>query len=138
VALIHQRKLGIWIQLGGHADGERDLAQVALREAREESGLTDLSFFTPKHGTKSGPPFPFDLDVLVVPGRPEMAEHIHYDVRYLLLCPEAQPLEANPEAHEVAWLTIDEAMQRCLGATTMMRQLRKLLSSLGISDSRSG
>ena len=37
--LTHHRKLDRWLQLGGHADGDRDLARAALREAREESGL---------------------------------------------------------------------------------------------------
>ena len=37
--LTHHRKLKKWLQLGGHADGDPDLLAVALREAREESGL---------------------------------------------------------------------------------------------------
>src|SRR3954471_7519457 len=36
VLLTHHRKLGLWLQLGGHADGDPDLARVALREAEEE------------------------------------------------------------------------------------------------------
>ena len=43
VLLTHHRKLNAWLQLGGHADGDMDLARVALREAEEESGLRDLS-----------------------------------------------------------------------------------------------
>src|SRR5688572_4112798 len=43
VLLTHHRKLGMWLQLGGHADGERDFARVALTEAQEESGLPGLS-----------------------------------------------------------------------------------------------
>lgn len=39
--LTHHRKLGLWLQPGGHADGEPDLRAVAWREAREESGLGD-------------------------------------------------------------------------------------------------
>ena len=39
VLLTHHRKLGLWLQLGGHADGERELPQAALREAEEEVGL---------------------------------------------------------------------------------------------------
>ena len=42
VLLTHHRKLGSWLQLGGHADGERDFARVALTEAEEESGLPGL------------------------------------------------------------------------------------------------
>ena len=39
VLLTHHRKLGIWLQLGGHSDGDPETAAVALREAEEESGL---------------------------------------------------------------------------------------------------
>ena len=42
VLLTHHRKLNAWLQLGGHADGDTDLARVALREAEEESGLSAL------------------------------------------------------------------------------------------------
>ena len=40
--LTHHLKLDKWLQLGGHADGDGDLLAVALREAREESGLTRI------------------------------------------------------------------------------------------------
>ncbi len=40
--LTHHKKLALWLQLGGHADGERDLQVAALKEAEEESGLHDL------------------------------------------------------------------------------------------------
>jgi 8-oxo-dGTP pyrophosphatase MutT (NUDIX family) len=44
--LLHlHSKLGLWLQLGGHADGEADLAAVARRECEEESGLGNTSFF---------------------------------------------------------------------------------------------
>src|SRR6478672_9033967 len=42
VLLTHHRKLDRWLQLGGHADGDRDLGRAALREAMEESGLRGL------------------------------------------------------------------------------------------------
>src|SRR4051794_7988826 len=43
ILMTHHRKLGRWLQLGGHADGDRDMARVALKEAEEESGLPSLS-----------------------------------------------------------------------------------------------
>ncbi|GIS73179.1 MAG: hypothetical protein CM1200mP10_27560 [Candidatus Neomarinimicrobiota bacterium] len=44
ILMTHHKKLGKWIQLGGHADGESDLLKVALREATEESGINNLKF----------------------------------------------------------------------------------------------
>ena len=54
VLMTHHKKLNIWVQLGGHADGESDIAQVAMREAHEESGLDDLRLVTPEI---------FDIDI---------------------------------------------------------------------------
>ena len=42
VLLTHHRKLGIWIQLGGHLDVGEDVLDAALREACEESGIPDI------------------------------------------------------------------------------------------------
>ena len=47
VLLTHHRKLGIWIQLGGHLDGGEDVLDAALREAREESGIPCLLYTSP-------------------------------------------------------------------------------------------
>ena len=54
--LTHHRKLGKWLQLGGHADGDADLAAVALREAQEDSGLTGAKLVA-TGDLRSRPPF---------------------------------------------------------------------------------
>ena len=43
VLLTHHRKLGFWVQLGGHVDGQTEILQAALREAREESGIPNIN-----------------------------------------------------------------------------------------------
>jgi hypothetical protein len=48
VLLTHHRKLDKWLQLGGHADGDPDLAAVAQREAHEESGLMGIRLLSPE------------------------------------------------------------------------------------------
>ncbi len=100
----HERMQG-WLQLGGHGDpGETDPFAIALREAREETGLGDLAAWP-------DPANPALVHVVVVPvpaGRGE-PEHEHADMRYLLAT--ARPDEATPESPSAAlrWLTIDDA-----------------------------
>lgn len=101
----HERMQG-WLQLGGHGDpGETDPFAIALREAREETGLSDLAAWP-------DPARPALVHVVVVPvpaGRGE-PEHEHADMRYLLAT--AKPGEATPESPAAAlrWLTIDDAL----------------------------
>ena len=96
--LTHHRKLGRWLQLGGHLDGEPDVAAGALREAREESGLASLRFVSPAV---------YDLDVHTISARGAEPAHEHYDVRFLLEADPAEPVIVSDESHEVAWIALD-------------------------------
>ena len=96
VLLTHHRKLGLWLQLGGHADGDTDLARVALREAEEESGLTDLSV----------EPEIFDLDCHAIPARGSDPEHFHYDVRFVVRAHGSEAFAVSEESHALAWREI--------------------------------
>ena len=93
-------------QLGGHADGERDFLAVALREVREESGLTDVRPITEDI---------YSLEILSVDGHEKhgryVSSHLHLNVTYLL--------EADPAAHirpkldensRVGWFTPEGAV----------------------------
>src|SRR5205807_9522638 len=62
--MTHHRKLDRWLQLGGHADGQCLVEEVALREAREESGLTHFDVIP-----IDGVVMPFDIDVHDIPAR---------------------------------------------------------------------
>ena len=75
VALIHHRKLDLWLQPGGHADGEGNLALVARTEVHEEVGLSGLTWVLPA----------FDLNVHRIPARADEPEHLHLDLRFLAL-----------------------------------------------------
>ena len=98
VLLTHHRKLHRWFQLGGHADGEGDLAAVALREAQEESGLGGLSVED----------FVFDLDRHFIPERGLEPGHWHYDVRFVVRASGDEQFVVNEESHALAWRRIDE------------------------------
>ena len=97
VLLTHHRKLGIWVQLGGHADGDLDLRRVALREAEEESGLTGLVV----------DPEIFDLDRHWIPERKDVGGHWHYDVRYVVRAGANEAFVVSDESHALAWRGID-------------------------------
>jgi 8-oxo-dGTP pyrophosphatase MutT (NUDIX family) len=96
--LMHHRKLGRWLQPGGHVDGDVDVRRAALREAREESGLRSLRF------AHDGI---YDLDVHAIPARPGEPAHDHYDVRFAFEADAAEPLVANEESKELAWIPLD-------------------------------
>ncbi|MEP6898370.1 MAG: NUDIX hydrolase [Rhodanobacter sp.] len=91
--LMHHRKLDRWLQPGGHADGDIDLAGVALREAREETGVVDLR-------VEGGI---FDLDRHRIAARGNEPEHWHYDVRYVVRASHDECFTVNEESHALAW-----------------------------------
>lgn len=95
--LLHHAKLGRWLQPGGHADGELDLAAVALREAQEETGLAGLVV----------EPAIFDLDRHAIPARGAEPEHLHWDVRYVVRCSGDETPVINDESRAFAWRPID-------------------------------
>jgi 8-oxo-dGTP pyrophosphatase MutT (NUDIX family) len=101
MALTHHKKLGIWLQFGGHADGERLLHLVAEREAVEESGLQQLAF-SPFLGLT-----PIDLDIHEIPVWRAEPAHYHYDVCYLMTAPR-QELQRSEESDLVSWFSWDE------------------------------
>ena len=96
VLLTHHRKLDRWLQLGGHADGDIDLARVSLREAEEESGLRDLVV----------EPDIFDLDRHRIPARGLEPEHWHYDVRHVVRATGGEDFVVSDESHALAWRDI--------------------------------
>lgn len=99
--LTHHRKLDRWLQLGGHADGQTDILEVAMREAEEESGLKSLRPVSPAI---------FDCDVHPIPGRKAEPEHFHYDVRFLLEADDAEPLVISEESNELAWVALEDVV----------------------------
>lgn len=96
--LTHHRKLDRWLQPGGHADGDRDLARVALREAEEETGLRSL--FVEQAI--------FDLDRHLIPARPGEPAHWHYDVRFVVRATAGEDFTVSGESHALAWRPIAE------------------------------
>jgi 8-oxo-dGTP pyrophosphatase MutT (NUDIX family) len=116
--MTHHRKLDRWLQLGGHADGDRDLARAALREAREESGLPGLDV----------DPRIFDLDRHWIPARGDVAGHWHYDVRFVVHAGDDEAFVVSDESHALAWRDIDALVDDAQADASMRRMALKWLA----------
>jgi 8-oxo-dGTP pyrophosphatase MutT (NUDIX family) len=126
VLLTHHRKLDRWLQPGGHADGEGDLARVALREASEESGLPGLA-------VEAGV---FDLDRHWIPPRGTEPGHWHYDVRFVVRAGADEDFVVGPESHDLAWRDVAELADAADADPSVRRMARKWLSGNGLRRGR--
>lgn len=117
------KKLGKWLQLGGHADGNPSLEEVAKREAHEESGLKDLHYiyFKASSGKRI---LPFDLDIHEIPRSSKKPRHYHYDVRYLLFAQD-ECLTISDESEDLRWFSFDE-VSKVSYEESLLKQFRKL------------
>lgn len=113
--LTHHRKLNLWVQLGGHVDADASMHNVALREAREESGLHDVRFISENI---------FDIDIHAIPARRDEPAHYHYDVRYLFEADRNAPLIVSSESKELAWVALNE-IERLTQEESVLRMVRK-------------
>ena len=116
-----------WSWTGGHADGETDLLSVALREAREETGIAHVRPVSPEI---------FSLEVLTVDGHEKrgayVPSHLHMNVTYLLEAEESDTLHICREENSgVAWFSLEEALKASTEPWFVERIYKKLNGKLG-------
>jgi 8-oxo-dGTP pyrophosphatase MutT (NUDIX family) len=116
VLLLHHRKLDRWLQPGGHADENPQLAQVAAKEALEETGL---ALKIPALEAI------FDLDIHTIPAHKDIPAHEHFDVRYLFLCSTQEAVMRNKESKDLAWIPLQDVATVAGHEPSILRMVRK-------------
>lgn len=129
VLMVYHNIYHSWSWTGGHADGERDLLAVALREAMEETGVTDIA--PVKEDI-------FSLEILTVDGHEKhgsyVPSHLHLNVTYLLEADERETLRVKPDENSaVAWFAPEDALKACSEPWMAERIYRKLLEKSGMA-----
>ena len=117
-----------WSWLGGHADGDHDLLAVALREVREESGLTAV-----RPVSRSI----YSVEILTVDGHEKrgayVSSHLHLNVTYLLEADPTAPVRRKPDENRaVAWFGLEEAVAASSEPWFRERVYKKLNAKLAL------
>ena len=109
VLMVYHNIYKAWSWVGGHADGEINLLQVALRETTEETGIRNV---VPLLNDI------FSLEIIGVDGHFKhgkyVGTHLHINITYLLEADESEPLIIKPDENSgVRWIELDEAVNSC-------------------------
>lgn len=107
ILMIHHNIYDSWSWMGGHADGDDDLLNVAIKEVREESGILNV------HPVSDDI---FSLETLTVDGHEKngvyVPSHLHLNVTYLLQADEEDELIIKPDENSgVQWFDLDEVVE---------------------------
>ncbi|MFP4460846.1 MAG: NUDIX hydrolase [Thermotogota bacterium] len=102
--MVHHNIYQTWAWTGGHADGDRDLLEIAIKEAKEETGIETISPLTDEL---------LSLDILTVKGHHKrgnyVSAHLHLSAAYVLIADESDDLTVNlTENSDVAWIKVEE------------------------------
>mgnify|MGYP000388299232 CR=1 FL=1 len=122
VLMVYHNIYDSWSWLGGHADGETDLLAVALREVKEEAGISHVRPVSEEI---------FSLESLTVDGHVKkgkyVSSHLHLNVTYLLEADEAEVLRIKPDENSgVRWFSLEEALAACSEPWMIERVYKKL------------
>lgn len=112
ILLLHHKKYDKWVQPGGHVEKFENPIECAIREAKEESGL-DIHFLLKEvhliDSVAYALPIPiFFFEEKIAPYKEE-PEHFHLDIFYKVEVPFQEVKNAEKEAHDIGWFTLEEA-----------------------------
>jgi hypothetical protein len=98
VLLTHHKKLNLWLQLGGHTDGDIDVLGVAIKESIEESGIDDFEVLLDGEI--------FDIGIRDVPEHKGVPQHVHYDIVFLLQVKSSEKFVISEESNDLKWADV--------------------------------
>lgn len=124
VLFIHHNIYNSWGWTGGHNDGDENSLRVAVREAKEETGLSHLSVYEDVLG----------LDTVYVQNHIRRGEfvgdHIHFNLTYLVVADESLEVSAKlDENSDVRWFSLDEVLDYVV-EPRMIPIYKKLFNSI--------
>ncbi len=112
----HHTKLGMWLQLGGHAElSDTTIRDTATREAMEESGLGSVKLLTDDI---------LSVDIHSIPARKSIPEHLHYDIQFLFEADENESLAITAESKDLKWIAFED-IPTYNGELSIRRMLEK-------------
>ena len=114
--LTHHAKLDLWLQPGGHMEKGEDIYSAALREASEETGLTNLKLLSREL---------YDIDAHLIPERRGEEEHSHFDLRFLIEADGTEELQISSESKDLRWVNL-QAIQKYNDSPSIIRMVNKM------------
>ncbi len=126
VLMVYHNIYNSWSWLGGHADGEKDLLKVAVREVKEEAGIQNVHPVSEEI---------FSLESLTVDGHVKngsyISSHLHFNVTYLLEADSEESFSIKPDENSgVSWFTPEEALKRSTEPWFVEHVYSKLLDKI--------
>ena len=126
VLMVYHNIYNSWSWLGGHADGEKDLLKVAVREVKEEAGIQNVHPVSEEI---------FSLESLTVDGHVKngsyISSHLHFNVTYLLEADSEESVSIKPDENSgVSWFTPEEALKRSTESWFVEHVYSKLLDKI--------
>ena len=124
VLMIYHNTYNSWAWTGGHADGNEDLLQVAINEAKEETGIKEVTPLIKDI---------FSLEIITVDGHIKrgsyIPSHLHMNVTFLLEADERETLIVKPDENSgVAWIPEERVSEECSEPWMMKYIYQKLIN----------
>lgn len=132
VLMIYHNIYQSWAWTGGHADGEEDLLNVAVRELKEETGIEKVTILTPSI---------FSLEIVCVNGHVKkgkfVSSHVHLNAGFLMEVDETEILKIKPDENSgVKWIPIEEIEQESSETWMKQRVYSKLMEKTDIFNKK--